>query len=496
MRKKYTVSLLFVLLVSVIFPAITINADLGEFEYDDGGLKPTEMQQGDTSPGDHNSGDTDIGDADRPWWEKGWDKLKEIGGDIKDTFIDVKDTVIECGKDVGQCAQDIGDWAEDTWNDFADSVQEWWDGLPDFVQDLIKTVGAIIAVVAAIAALVALGVIGLVVGIVAAVGAIIAGIVYLIINGGTDNFSFMGVLTWSAGGALAGGLLSYFGAGAAIMTGLRTSGRWLAGAGRNALISGGKWIVGASRNALVAGGRWLAGAGRNIVGSFKSGMASAGRWIATTSRSALRGLKSFAGSAWRLGKSGATKLLNVYKAAFGYSWKTFGNTVLYGYSGNFLYEFANAGPNDSWLDISLKAGIGTLGVLLGAPLGAGFIRSVRNIRNIKWGLLGKVAGAGGLTGGIANSIGALYANGAVTIEDFAIGAMVGIATLPVAGFAFATNFGSLGPATEFINAGIGNELKVNFTELGANVKTSLMNGFSNIKLKTNDLMIKIKSIFN
>ncbi|WP_026673124.1 hypothetical protein [Alkalihalobacterium bogoriense] len=97
------------------------------------------------------------------------------------------------------------------------AIYQWiidgWNSLSPLVQDIILTIAAVlivVAVIALIALIVVTSMAGLIVAAVAAVGAVIGGAIYALLYAGTDNFSFLGALTFSAiGAAIAGGIKAF-----------------------------------------------------------------------------------------------------------------------------------------------------------------------------------------------------------------------------------------------------------------------------------------------
>lgn len=189
------------LLIILLFPfSAKASTTVGEIEYDDNSLTPTEQQAGSSGGG------INLNPLDWDWGS--------IGGAIGD-FVD-----------------GVIDGAIDLWDGFLDFLGEvgqmfvdLWDSLPDWAKDLIITIGIIVAVVAGIVLLVVGGIISVAVAVVAAVVAIIAGIVYFAMYGGTDAFNPLHAAIWIVGGALAGGLLAFAveaGAIGLLLQGLRT----------------------------------------------------------------------------------------------------------------------------------------------------------------------------------------------------------------------------------------------------------------------------------
>src|SRR5699024_977154 len=101
LKRKITWMSIVFIFVYLFANATPVWAGLGDFEYDDGGLAPTEQQKGHVDPDD--SGDHGVktpSKDDRHWWEKDWDKTKDLGGKVKNGFIDAKDAVVDCAADL------------------------------------------------------------------------------------------------------------------------------------------------------------------------------------------------------------------------------------------------------------------------------------------------------------------------------------------------------------------------------------------------------------
>ncbi len=173
------------LLVFLLFNpgASTAASTVGDIEYDNNGLTPTEQQGGSSNGINLNPLDWDWGQIG----EIALDGLKELW----DGAVDVWDGFVDFLSDVGGMIGDI------------------WESMPDWAQDLIITIGIVVAAVVVIALLVVAGVVTVIVGIVAAIAAIIAGGIYFAIHGGTDSFNPLHAAAWIFGSALAGGLLAF-----------------------------------------------------------------------------------------------------------------------------------------------------------------------------------------------------------------------------------------------------------------------------------------------
>ncbi|MCR2823706.1 hypothetical protein [Lederbergia panacisoli] len=173
------------LLLLVTVPVTTLAAsNVGDIEYENNSLTPTEQQ----AWGHH--GGISLNPVDWNW--------KKIG----DFFKDILDKTIEGAK--------IG-WHAFTkfLSDVGEMIASAWDALPDWVKDLIVTISIILAAIAVIALLVVGGIITIAVAIVAAIAAVIAGIIYFALYGGTDAFNPLHAAGWIFGAAIAGGLLAF-----------------------------------------------------------------------------------------------------------------------------------------------------------------------------------------------------------------------------------------------------------------------------------------------
>ncbi|HLU21208.1 hypothetical protein [Lederbergia graminis] len=193
-QKLLHVNKAFMLLLMFMFmvPSISLASNVGEIEYDDNQLTPTEQQAGGSGNGfNWNPFDWD------------WNSIGEFIGGVIDGIVEgvvnAIDAMINFLTSLGQMLRDL------------------WDSLPDWAQDLIITIGLIVAVVVAVVVLIAVGVVGVVVGVIAIVVAAIAGIVYYVMYGGTDAFNPLHAAAWIFGGALAGGLVAFL-AQAGILT--------------------------------------------------------------------------------------------------------------------------------------------------------------------------------------------------------------------------------------------------------------------------------------
>ncbi|WP_270183000.1 hypothetical protein [Alkalihalobacillus sp. CinArs1] len=241
------VILLFMLATSVSPVAL---AEVGELDYNNDNLNKTE------SDGDATANDGKDKDH---WWDIDW---RGIGNDIGDAFNKGRDALDPFFDTVGDMGDFIAggwdrftDWSSDTWNDFSnwsqdtwssftdwsantwDSFTDWsantwdafvdgtvntwnaftnftsniWDATPNWVKSTLSFVGVGAGIVGAVA----LGVISAPVAIAAGIGAGIAGGAYYLMNRNSD-YSFLGSLGWTAGGALLGGIGQATGAIAAV----------------------------------------------------------------------------------------------------------------------------------------------------------------------------------------------------------------------------------------------------------------------------------------
>ncbi|KRG09373.1 hypothetical protein ACA29_23195 [Lederbergia galactosidilytica] len=166
------------LLIILLFP-FTANASttVGDIEYDDNSLTPTEQQAGSSGGG------INLNPLDWDWSSIG-DAIGDFVDGVIEGAIDLWDGFLDFLGEIGQMLADL------------------WDSLPDWAKDLIITIGIIVAVVAAIVLLVVGGIISIAVAVVAAVVAIIAGIIYFALYGGTDAFNPLHAALWIVGGGV------------------------------------------------------------------------------------------------------------------------------------------------------------------------------------------------------------------------------------------------------------------------------------------------------
>jgi hypothetical protein len=208
LRILFTLCALWMLLFIPLQSAI---ADVDDVITDNGGINETDPSDG----SDESAGG---GGDDVPWWEEAWDKVVDVG-------VDLKDQLGEIGKDISnewndfldsseQVFSDVSDWFDTKWNEARDWLDTKWNEAGDWLdknkwaQTLIAAVIATVVIVAVIAGLVALGVVGAIsIAVVAviAVGAIAGGFIYQWIAG--DDYSFWGAL----GSSTVGGILGYLG---------------------------------------------------------------------------------------------------------------------------------------------------------------------------------------------------------------------------------------------------------------------------------------------
>ncbi len=206
----------------LFIPLQSVIADVDDVITDNGGINETDPSDG----SDESSGG---GGEDVPWWEEAWDKvidvgvdlkdqLGEIGKDISNEWNDFLDSSEEVFSDVSDWFDtkwnEAGDWLDTKWNEAGDWIDQKWNEAGDWLDDnkwaqtLIAAVIATVVIVAVIAGLVALGVVGAIsIAVVAviAVGAIAGGFIYQWIAG--DDYSFWGAL----GSSTVGGILGYLG---------------------------------------------------------------------------------------------------------------------------------------------------------------------------------------------------------------------------------------------------------------------------------------------
>ncbi|MGP4082638.1 hypothetical protein ACTWQL_22430 [Pseudalkalibacillus sp. R45] len=206
-----------------LIPLSEAHANIGKFEYDDSGLTRTV-----------NDGVGSSDEEDDGGWFSWWDDFKEGAGDVVedvgDFFQPAVDAVDNALDWTGKKITEGWDWTTEKvsqgWDDFTNWTSDVWANTPDWVKSSLAFVG-VAAVVVGIAVV---GVISAPVAIAAIIGAGIAGGLYYALNGGSDSYSFLGALGWSAGGALLGGVGQATGALAAGANSLRIfAGRQLAG---------------------------------------------------------------------------------------------------------------------------------------------------------------------------------------------------------------------------------------------------------------------------
>lgn len=269
--RKYI--LMFLAFLLVLIPTSTAMAGVisGEIELEqdhpiltDGEITETEWRAGEDPryDGIRDPGSTPpkVEEPDNPsFLDRAFDwldGLMEAAGDlIGDVYEATVDTLGNIGRELQQIGIDILEAAANILSGIAD----WWNGLSTEIQHLILTIIAVVAAVAvaiAVAAIVAALVAGFALtgGVIAAIiaGAVILGGLYYIAQGGTEDFSFLGVFT----SALAGGL---FGAFAASSAGASTFWALIRALGTNnfkaglaVALSQGKWT-----GALYLAGTWL-----------------------------------------------------------------------------------------------------------------------------------------------------------------------------------------------------------------------------------------------
>ncbi|WP_261134635.1 hypothetical protein [Bacillus sp. Marseille-Q3570] len=228
--RKTIVLTLVVAFFAYLLPMTEAHANIGEFEYDDSGLTRTE-----------NDGVGNGNEEDDGGWFGWWDDFKEGAGDVVDDvgdfFQPAVDAVDSAWDWTGEKISQWWDWTtqkvsegwestKNAWNDFTEWTSDVWANTPDWVKSSLAFVG-IAAVVVGVAVV---GIISAPVAIAAIVGAGIAGGLYYALNGGSESYSFLGALGWTAGGALLGGVGQATGALAAGANSLRIfAGRQLAG---------------------------------------------------------------------------------------------------------------------------------------------------------------------------------------------------------------------------------------------------------------------------
>lgn len=237
-----------VLMISPWLAMDFVHADVEEVE--------TETQQiNKTEPTDGKDNQADGGGSDDvPWYERAWNKIKEIGSDGLELIEDIGRSIEEGLNEFGEWAADAWDatteWAADAW----DTAQDWAVSAWEWIQEnewFQTIVAAVIATAAIVVAAVVIGVSAPIWITIAVVGglALAGGFLYQWLAG--DNYSFWGAL----GSSLAGGLLGL----ASVSGHLAAAFIWLKQTGGPAALT---WLRGTAWP-------WIAGKGRMAWGWMK-----------------------------------------------------------------------------------------------------------------------------------------------------------------------------------------------------------------------------------
>ena len=330
--------LLLMVLLFISQPTLAAS-NVGDIEYDDNSLTPTEQQSGGIVGHPPETGGWD--------WGSVGDWLKNILDTVLDGVATAWDAIISFFAEVGQMIQDV------------------WDSMPDWAKDLIITIGLIVAVVIAAVILVVAGVISVVVAVIAVVIAAIAGIIYYAMYGGTDAFNPWHAAAWIFGGALAGGGIALLAEAGLLSAGLGFLWRGITSiAGRIGLKFRGAWLF------AVEGWAGEIQAFRMLMGMFNT-------WV---------GRKL----AWSLFVRGGWSGLLGRLATFG-----FWNSAI-GTSFTFIYGLATGEPA-TFQQLFASAITGFLGGVTFAGFWNRFMQAGKLGRTL-WALAG--SGAGGLLAGL------------------------------------------------------------------------------------------------
>ncbi|MCF6139560.1 hypothetical protein [Pseudalkalibacillus berkeleyi] len=237
-KKRQTILLVMVALFAFLLPVSEVSANIGNFDYEDNGLTSTE------SDGKKDDGDKDglLGKLEdllngaKGLFGKAKDFFQPAVDAVGDAFDLIKDKVSEGLDWMKNKFSEGWNWAKgmlsdgwafakNAWEGFTEWAGDVWAATPDWVKSTISFLGVSAAVVGTAIA----GVISAPVAAVAVAGAGIAGGLYYLLNGGSEAYSFLGSLGWTAGGAIIGGVGQAIGAVSAGLSSLRVfAGRQLA----------------------------------------------------------------------------------------------------------------------------------------------------------------------------------------------------------------------------------------------------------------------------
>ncbi|MCA0989594.1 hypothetical protein [Guptibacillus algicola] len=244
MAFKRLISLVFLILMLATSISPIALAEVGDVDYKNDNFQKTESD-----------GEATVNDSkkDSHWWEEignyigdAFNKGREFLAPLFDTVGDMGDVISDRWNKLMNFASDkwgelsslsqelwasFTDWSANLWDGFIDGAVNGWNALTNFTSNLwdatpnwVKSTISFVGVGAGIVGGVALGIISAPVAIAAGIGAGIAGGAYYLMNRNSD-YSFLGSLGWTAGGALLGGIGQATGALAAAGRGLLSLGK-------------------------------------------------------------------------------------------------------------------------------------------------------------------------------------------------------------------------------------------------------------------------------